>query len=423
MIWSKYFYVKQISTKFFSKLIFSKNFRVRYSSLSPKVIKIGTMCSRLYSTHSKCSNVNEIDLNQKPIKFSSLEDGYEQLKYEFIGVSGVYKLTNKNDPIRFYIGSSNNLARRIDEYYKLTKGLRNPQSLSEIEISNTPAREWNLDILYITPPQLSLIFEQYSIINLNPTINNYLKVVPRVNPLWGNNLENAISVIGKFLSLYPKGSEGHNRFLVFLKAYQIANNLNYEVEYVDSKYYCSLIFAYDKFLSNKNPIVYSSINRALKGLKISYSTLLDYINNKYIYKSNLILSFEPLLEENFSEYFEKTESDNQMRKHVTVFNQEGEPVFEFNSAREMARFFKIAVKLARAAITKGEYQDFLLIYKKISYRKTIFVFDSNTHELIIKLDSLTKAMKYAKVNFYTLKNLIDNENPYLGKIYSYKEKI
>lgn len=51
------------------------------------------------------------------------------------------------------------------------------------------------------------------------------------------------------------------------------------------------------------------------------------------------------------------------------------------------------------------------------------MFDSNTHELIKKLDSVTKAMKYVKVNFYTLKNLIDNGNSYMGKIYSYKDRI
>ena len=51
------------------------------------------------------------------------------------------------------------------------------------------------------------------------------------------------------------------------------------------------------------------------------------------------------------------------------------------------------------------------------------MFDSNTHELIKSFDSITKAMKYAKVNFYTLKTLIDSGNPYIGKIYSYQEKI
>jgi hypothetical protein len=109
--------------------------------LSPKVKKIGAVNSRLYSTHSISSNIDEIDLSKKPLKFASLEDGYEQIKYKFIGISGVYKLTNKNDFSRFYIGSSNNLARRMDEYSKLTMGLRNPQSSAELEISKTPAIE------------------------------------------------------------------------------------------------------------------------------------------------------------------------------------------------------------------------------------------------------------------------------------------
>ena len=169
----------------------------------------------------------------------------------------------------------------MEEYIKLTKGLRNPHSSSELEISKTLALDWSLEILYITTPQLSLVYEQYAIIVFKPTINSNYKVIPRVNPQWGNNLDHAISVIEELLSLFIVGSEGYNRFLVFLKSFQIANNLNYEVEFVDSKYYCSLVFVYDINSLNKDPIVYSSINRALKGLQISYGILLDYINNKY----------------------------------------------------------------------------------------------------------------------------------------------
>jgi hypothetical protein len=200
-----------------------------------------------------------------------------------------------------------------------------------------------------------LVYEQYAIISLKPTINSYLRVVPRINPLLRNDLDNAIYVIGKFLSLFPEGSEGYNRFLVFLKTYQTAKNLKYEVEYADSKDYCTLVFVYNKNLSKKDPIVYSSINRALKGLQVSYGVLLDYINNKYIYKSNLILSFEPLVADNFSEYQEKPVGDNQLRKHIIVFNQENEAVFEFKSGREMARFFKIDGKVARAAVANHPF--------------------------------------------------------------------
>lgn len=119
----------------------TKNFLVGSSSLSPMVKKIGIIVSRLYSTHSVGSNIDEIGLNKKSLEFASLEEGYEEIKYKFIGVSGVYKLTNKNEPSRFYIGSSNNLARRMDEYIKLTKGLRNTQSSADLEISKTLAAE------------------------------------------------------------------------------------------------------------------------------------------------------------------------------------------------------------------------------------------------------------------------------------------
>jgi len=161
----------------------------------------------------------------------------------------------------------------------------------------------------------------------------------------------------------------------------------------------------------------------LKGLQISHSTLLNYVNDKYLFNSNLVLALEPLLVENFSEYSEKPTGDNQLRKHVVVYNKDNEVIIEFKSGREMARHFQIDGKIARAAIAIGEYQDFLLISKEVSNRKTIYVFDSNSHELIVELKSITKAMKYAKVNYYTLKSLIDKGNSYDGKIYSYKDKL
>jgi hypothetical protein len=104
--------------------------------LSPKKKIFGSF-KRHYSTNS--SNLYGID--NKSIIFDSLEQACEEIKFKYIGVSGVYKLTNISDPSRFYIGSSNNLSRRMEEYNKLTKGLRNPHSLGELEISKTPSSE------------------------------------------------------------------------------------------------------------------------------------------------------------------------------------------------------------------------------------------------------------------------------------------
>jgi hypothetical protein len=109
--------------------------------LSPRN-KITGPSKREYSTSSNnLSILDYIDNKNKHIFFDSLQQACEEIKYKYIGISGVYKLTNKNNINRFYVGSSNNLARRMEEYLKLTKGLRNPHSSGELEISMTPASE------------------------------------------------------------------------------------------------------------------------------------------------------------------------------------------------------------------------------------------------------------------------------------------
>jgi hypothetical protein len=62
---------------------------------------------------------------------------------------------------------------------------------------------------------------------------------------------------------------------------------------------------------------------------------MEYVTNKYIFKDNFILSFEPISVENFTAYNYKPplRGDHLVRKNVIVFNDELEPVFEFNSAR------------------------------------------------------------------------------------------
>jgi hypothetical protein len=44
----------------------------------------------------------------------------------------------------------------------------------------------------------------------------------------------------------------------------------------------------------------------------------------------------------------------------------------------MARHFNIDGKKARSAISKGVYLDYTLIVKPVSFRKKVFVFDSET---------------------------------------------
>ena len=142
-------------------------------------------------------------------------------------------------------------------------------------------------------------------------------------------------------------------------------DLKYYIKETNNKFCSNLVFVYDKTLINNEPIIYSSINKATKSLSISYANLIECISNKYLLKDNLILSFEPLnqlkLNVKLNDYSYKTEGDKQLIKNI-FFNQENELVFEFKSAREMARHFKIDAKLARNPITKGEYLNYTLVY-------------------------------------------------------------
>lgn len=130
---------------------------------------------------------------------------------------------------------------------------------------------------------------------------------------------------------------GFIRFTKFLKAYSIAKDYNLKLDNKTDgssadKHYSNLIFVYNKELPYIQPIVYSSINKALKSLGISYGRLLECDINKFIFKDKFILSFEPLLPDNIKDYKFKPKGDNQLRKFVVLYNNEGEYLFEFNSA-------------------------------------------------------------------------------------------
>jgi ribosome biogenesis GTPase A len=87
----------------------------------------------------------------------------------------------------------------------------------------------------------------------------------------------------------------------------------------------------------------------------------------------------------------------------------------------MARYFNIDGKVVRAAILEGRYKNYTLVMKGVSNRQEILVLEYNTSKVITKLRSITAAMKYAKVNFYTMKRLIETNEPHNGKIFKYNK--
>lgn len=346
-----------------------------------------------------------------------------------MGVSGVYKLTNKKDPSRFYIGSSMNLGRRMNEYQNLILGIRREQSASEREIAETRASLWSLDFLYITTPHLSLVYEQYALIVFKPTINKYFNISPKIYPkiIMKENdpkvvFDQTIIGIEKLLSFFVVGSKGYIRLKVFLKAFMLARDLKYELEDLGARHSSILVFVYEHF-SDKDPIIYSSINKALNGLQISYGNLIDHAYNPYLYNFKYIITFEPVDRDTFDIYKPKPPTDNQMHHNITLYNSDNDIAYVFKSAREMSRYFKIDAKIVRAAVQKGEYLDFTLVLKLVSFRKTIFVFDCNTDELIETFTNSKKALNYAKVHYYKLVHLINTGECYNGKKYSYVNKV
>ena len=89
----------------------------------------------------------------------------------------------------------------------------------------------------------------------------------------GKSFRSFYFVIEKLLSLFTTGSDDYKKLYAFLQTFKTATHLKFEQEDLDNKYFCFLVFVYDIRSPNKKPIIYSSINRTLKALQISNSTV------------------------------------------------------------------------------------------------------------------------------------------------------
>ena len=96
MIWSIIIKQCQISIDFLSKLGSPQQILPSINSLSTKKKIIGSSTLkfyRKYSTSSANSSSLGVINNHETIKFDSLEIACEEMKFKYLGVSGVYKLT------------------------------------------------------------------------------------------------------------------------------------------------------------------------------------------------------------------------------------------------------------------------------------------------------------------------------------------
>lgn len=188
------------------------------------------------------------------LEHDSLEFCYNKNKTNWDGVAGVYKLTNKINPNRFYIGSSVNLGRRFLEYINIINGVRKSNSSTELELSKSKIHEWKLEILYTGPPQLSLIHEQLFIIEHKPTMNKYYSVVPRVNIRW-KNIDLAINLLEKLLKRFDKNSFGYKRFIKFLTVFKYVKESHIIDDDLEGNYLNTCIYVYNINNPNLRPVI------------------------------------------------------------------------------------------------------------------------------------------------------------------------
>lgn len=343
------------------------------------------------------------------------------------GVPGVYMLINRENPGRYYIGSSVNLGRRLSEYFVLTTGARTPKSNAEREIAQTPADGWNVVILDIGIPQVVLILEQLALFTWQPTINRVHTIVPVALPAWGN-LQPVISLIEDLLKQYALGSVQHQ---VFSSLHQAYVNINAAIVAGVTQLPNSMVgrpvFVYDREDLDSSTI-YGSINYALQALSLSHGRLLSLIANQYLFGS-LVLSFTPLSRPEIEAYTEDTSpQDNQLRVVIRLYDDQGYEVSftgtdgnnftTFDSLRAFSKYFDMDPKKGRTIVSSGKFQDYTIVSARSTNRTSVYQFDATTAQLVNTFSSLTEAQKSAKVRFGTMKSLMQSQKAHKGFIYS-----
>jgi hypothetical protein len=89
----------------------------------------------------------------------------------FYGNSGIYYFINHSNPSLFYIGSSINLGRRLEEYWDIISGSKKPNNPFTKILTNKGGSDWSVIILQLCHPIELRLYEQLSIYLFKPTLN------------------------------------------------------------------------------------------------------------------------------------------------------------------------------------------------------------------------------------------------------------
>lgn len=165
------------------------------------IVLLSGCCYSVYNVENVVTMIRHYSTNLKVPPFSFPLSSL--VKNMLKGVSGVYMLINTKNPTEFYIGSSVNLGRRLQEYFDIVKNTRTPKTKFEIKLSESYTDDWNVLIMTFVPPYLVLIEEQLAICTFFPTLNvNYNVVVNYWLPNF--DLTAAIALATEYRDLFQR---------------------------------------------------------------------------------------------------------------------------------------------------------------------------------------------------------------------------
>lgn len=366
-----------------------------------------------------------------PFGYHSLKLGMPKINTLLTGRSGVYLLMNNRNPIRFYIGSSVNLARRFLEYYNLTLGLRTPKSQIEQEVAATTANDWTVIVLDFAIPTEIRVLEQLAIYNFGPTMNRSYTVMPLVDQKWGD-LSSAMILAGQCIKLFSVGSAPYLQFALMLNHFSLALSTGMSMNPADNAMIGKPVWLYSSVGST--PFIFSSINYAITTLGMSYGTLMTCVNFSYLFalssgNSNVILSLKPLTLAEQTRYTVANSWDSQVSLFIDIYNSRGVFVANFESRRSLAIWWKRNVggadrkKLRPYLQTNGTFMGYSFSVVAIPRGHQVYRFDAVTLAKLPSLPSIRVAFKLVNMHYYTFQHHVDNQTPIEGVIYSRKPTI
>lgn len=197
---------------------------------------------------------------------------YRKIINDYTGNSGIYYFINNENPNLSYIGSSNNLGRRLEEYWRVMRGVKkanNPFTKFLNKNSN-----WSVVILDLCHPSELRLYEQLAIYLFNPSLNISFNIYP-ISQHKTYDFSKAFKLVNELLAQFTEGHYMYSRFLDMrsdiIKAKSVLDLTNESGVSTFSTKGGKPIIVYE--FSKGNIINYfSSINIAMKVLGVKYQT-------------------------------------------------------------------------------------------------------------------------------------------------------